>query len=221
MSAKDISSFDFICIIGKGTYGVVYKAKDIKENNLVAIKKIIHLNSASYGISKNILREITVLQKIKHKNIVELKHVFYGKDLDLQLRKENLENCSLYLVFEYCEEDLLSYIQKYCLSMKEIKYIMFELLLGTCYLHSHNFLHRDIKPENIFINLKGEVKLGDLSLAVERTKNMTPTVVTLWYRPPEILLGHKNYDHKVDMWSLGCLFMQLMSGRPLFPGKKR
>uniref|UniRef100_A0A8C9GXR8 Protein kinase domain-containing protein n=1 Tax=Piliocolobus tephrosceles TaxID=591936 RepID=A0A8C9GXR8_9PRIM len=203
------------------TLGVVYKAKDIKENNLVAIKKIIHLNSASYGISKNILREITVLQKIKHKNIVELKHVFYGKDLDLQLRKENLENCSLYLVFEYCEEDLLSYIQKYCLSMKEIKYIMFELLLGTCYLHSHNFLHRDIKPENIFINLKGEVKLGDLSLAVERTKNMTPTVVTLWYRPPEILLGHKNYDHKVDMWSLGCLFMQLMSGRPLFPGKKR
>ncbi|SCO93683.1 CDK-related protein kinase 6, putative [Plasmodium malariae] len=219
MNTRDISSFNFLCVIGKGTYGIVYKALDKKDNNFVAIKKIINLCDDNYGISKSILRELTILQKIKHKNIIGLKSIFYGKDIEEKLKGENLENSCLYLVFEYCNIDLLNFTKKYNLNFKEIKYIIFELLLAICYLHSNNYLHRDIKPENIFINSNGEIKLGDLGLSVEKSDNMTPTVVTLWYRSPEILLQSKNYDQKVDVWSIGCLFVELILGRPLFPGK--
>ncbi|SBS87939.1 CDK-related protein kinase 6, putative [Plasmodium malariae] len=193
MNTRDISSFNFLCVIGKGTYGIVYKALDKKDNNFVAIKKIINLCDDNYGIS--------------------LKSIFYGKDIEEKLKGENLENSCLYLVFEYCNIDLLNFTKKYNLNFKEIKYIIFELLLAICYLHSNNYLHRDIKPENIFINSNGEIKLGDLGLSVEKSDNMTPTVVTLWYRSPEILLQSKNYDQKVDVWSIGCLFVELILGR--------
>ncbi|SCM05905.1 protein kinase 6, putative [Plasmodium chabaudi chabaudi] len=215
----DISNFDFMDIIGKGTYGIVYKAMDKKENKLVAIKKIINLCDQNYGISKIILRELSILQKINHKNIIVLRNIFYGKDIEQKLIGENLENSCLYLTFEYCDIDLLNFTKKYILNIKEVKYIIFELLLALCYLHSNNYLHRDIKPENIFINSKGEVKLGDLGLSIEKSDNMTPSVVTIWYRPPELLLKQNNYDQKVDIWSVGCLFVELITGRPLFPGK--
>ncbi|GAB67690.1 CDK-related protein kinase 6 putative, partial [Plasmodium cynomolgi strain B] len=114
--------------------------------------------------------------------------------------------------FEYCDIDLLNLMKKYSMNIREAKYVIFELLLAASYLHGNNYLHRDIKPENIFINSCGEIKLGDLGLSVERTENMTPTVVTRWYRSPEILLQSKNYDHKVDVWSLGCLFVELITG---------
>ncbi|SBT40613.1 1-deoxy-D-xylulose 5-phosphate synthase, putative (DXS) [Plasmodium ovale wallikeri] len=219
MRAGDISNFEFMCVIGKGTYGIVYKALDKKEGELVAIKKIISLCDENYGISKSILRELTILQKIKHKNIITLKYVFYGKDIEEKLKRENLRNSCLYLAFEYCDIDLLNFTKKHNLHVKEIKYIIFELLLALCHLHGNNYLHRDIKPENIFINSKGEIKLGDLGLSVEKSDNMTPTVVTLWYRSPEILLKKNRYDQKVDMWSVGCLFVELLLGSPLFPGK--
>ncbi|CAD52508.1 CMGC/CDK protein kinase [Plasmodium falciparum Santa Lucia] len=219
MNRIDISNFDFLYVIGKGTYGIVYKALDKKENNFVAIKKIINLCDENYGISKCILRELTILQKIKHKNIINLKYVFYGKDIEDKLKGENLENSCLYLAFEYCDIDLFNLIKKHNLNIKEIKYIIFELLLALSYFHSNNYIHRDIKPENIFITSEGEIKLGDLGMSVEKSDHMTPTVVTLWYRAPEILLKSTNYDQKVDIWSLGCLFMELIQGRPLFPGK--
>ncbi|CRG95081.1 protein kinase 6, putative [Plasmodium gallinaceum] len=199
MNTSDILNFDFLCIIGKGTYGIVYKALDKKENNFVAIKKIKNLCDENYGIN--------------------LKYVFYGKDIEEKLKGENLENSCLYLTFEYCDIDLLNFTKKYNLNIKEIKYIIFELLLAISYLHSNNYIHRDIKPENIFINSNGRIKLGDLGMSVEKSNHMTPTVVTLWYRAPEILLKSKSYDQKVDIWSLGCLFMELITGRPLFPGK--
>ncbi|CAG9473309.1 CDK-related protein kinase 6, putative [Plasmodium vivax] len=219
MIPRDISNFEFLCVIGKGTYGIVYKALDKHENQLVAIKKIINLCDDNYGISKSILRELTILQKIRHKNIINLKYVFYGRDIEEKLKGENLENSCLYLAFEYCDIDLLNLMKKYNMNIREAKYVIFELLLATSYLHGNNYLHRDIKPENIFITSCGEIKLGDLGLSVERTENMTPTVVTRWYRSPEILLQSKNYDHEVDVWSLGCLFVELITGRPLFPGK--
>ncbi|GAW82197.1 CDK-related protein kinase 6 [Plasmodium gonderi] len=219
MIPRNISDFEFLCVIGKGTYGIVYKALDKEEKKLVAIKKIINLCDDNYGISKSILRELTILQKINHKNIIKLKYIFYGKDIEEKLKGENLENSCLYLAFEYCDIDLLNFVKKYNMNIREVKYVIFELLLATCYLHSNNYLHRDIKPENIFINSSGEIKLGDLGLSVEKTENMTPTVVTRWYRSPEIILQSQNYDHKVDVWSLGCLFSELITGRPLFPGK--
>lgn len=219
MDALSINNFVFLGVIGKGTYGTVYKAISKKENELVAIKKIKNLCDENVGVSKSILRELTILKKIKHENVINLKHVFYGKDIEDKLKGYDLEESCLYMVFEYCIIDLLNFAQKNMLTLKEIKYIIFELLLGVNYLHSNNYIHRDIKPENIFITSNGKVKLGDLGMSIEKSNCMTPTVATLWYRSPENLLHSLNYNYKIDMWSVGCLFVELISGKPLFPGK--
>lgn len=219
MQTRNISNFEFLSVIGKGSYGIVYKAFDRKEQTYVAIKKIKQICDVNLGISKSILREVTILKNIKHSNIIELKYVFYGKDIDMKLAGENIETAYLYLVFEYCHLDLLNFSRKYSLNLRQIKYIIFELLLATSHLHSNNYIHRDIKPENIFIGANGRIKLGDLGLSVEKSNDMTPNVVTLWYRSPENLQKSKCYDQKVDIWSLGCLFCELITGQPLFPGK--
>lgn len=219
IQTMNISNFEILSIIGKGTFGVVYKAFDRKEQSYVAIKKIKQICDVNSGISKSILREVNILQNIKHRNIIELKYVFYGRDIDIKLAGENIETASLYLVFEYCDLDLLSFPKKYTLNLKHIKYIIFQLLLAIAHLHSNNYIHRDIKPENVFIGANGKIKLGDLGLSVEKSYNMTPNVVTLWYRSPENLKKSISYDQKVDIWSLGCLFGELILGYPLFPGR--
>lgn len=219
MDEIGLGAFDFLGIIGKGTYGTVYKAFDKRENRLVAIKKIKNICDENAGISKSILREMTILQKIKHENIISLMYSFYARDIDDIFKGQYIETYCLYMVFEYCNVDLLHFVQRNILTYKDIKYIVFEILLAISYMHSNNFIHRDIKPENIFINSDGKVKLGDLGMSVEMSRCMTPTVATLWYRSPENLANSVNYDQKIDMWSVGCLFVELITGKPIFPGK--
>lgn len=127
------------------------------------------------------------------------------------------------LVFEYLEQDLKKYLDVYPNGLDEtiIKYFLFQLLTGLAYCHHHRVLHRDLKPQNLLINNSGDLKLADFGLARAfgiATQSYNHEVVTLWYRPPDVLLGSRKYSTSVDIWSIGCIFAEMVNGSPLFPG---
>jgi len=194
--------------IGEGTYGVVYKAKDRVDGKFVALKKI-RLEHEDEGVPSTAIREIAILQELKHANIVTL--------LDV----ENLPN-KLYLVFEYLDQDLKKYMDSInTLDPLLAKSYIKQLLEGLLYCHSHRILHRDLKPQNLLIDRHGYLKLADFGLARAvciPVRPYTHEVITLWYRAPEILLGSQAYSMPVDIWSAGCIFAEMLAKRPLFPG---
>ncbi|KAL7722890.1 Cyclin-dependent kinase 2 [Entamoeba marina] len=156
------------------------------------------------------LREITALSDLKHKNIVNL--------LDI-ITTEN----SLYLVFEFCDNDLQKFIKNTpsSIPIPTIQDILNQVIQALSYCHSHRIYHRDIKPGNILMNNNGEIKLGDFGLSRAfrcPSKHFTPEVITLWYRAPEILLGSPSYTSAVDMWSVGAIFGEMIIKTPLFTG---
>lgn len=129
------------------------------------------------------------------------------------------------LVFEYLEKDLKQYMDdcNNIMSLKNVKLFLFQLLRGLAYCHARQILHRDLKPQNLLINQKGELKLADFGLARAKsipTKTYSNEVVTLWYRPPDVLLGSTDYSTHIDMWGVGCIFYETVCGKPLFPGTK-
>ncbi|KAM6317691.1 cyclin-dependent kinase 3 [Podargus strigoides] len=196
--------------IGEGTYGVVYKALNKHTGQLVALKKI-HLDSETEGVPSTAIREISLLKELKHPNIVRLLDVIHSQK-------------KLYLVFEYLNQDLKKYMDL-CrtgeLSSSLVKNYLFQLLQGVSFCHAHRVIHRDLKPQNLLINEAGQIKLADFGLA--RTfgvpqRTYTHEVVTLWYRAPEILLGCKYYSTAVDIWSVGCIFGEMVTMKALFPG---
>lgn len=197
----------------QGTYGEVYKARDMVNNKWVALKKI-RLDLEDEGVPATAIREISVLKEISHKNIVALCDVF---------TQEN----HLYLVFEYLDYDLKKLLdamnsKKTKMSPSLVKSYLFQMLLGTYFCHSRRILHRDLKPQNLLIeDATSTIKLADFGLARTFTiplRSFTHEVVTLWYRAPEILLGTKEYSTAVDIWSLGCIFAEMATGKPLFRG---
>lgn len=205
-----MENFQKIEKIGEGTYGVVYKARDKFNGTLVALKKI-RLDADSEGVPSTAIREISLLKELDHVNIVRLLDVVHSEK-------------KLYLVFEYLHQDLKKYMDS-CpppgLGENLIKSYLHQLLLGVAYCHSHRVLHRDIKPQNLLIDVQGNIKLADFGLARAfgvPVRTYTHEVVTLWYRAPEILLGSKFYSTPVDVWSLGCIFAEMITKRPLFPG---
>ncbi|CAG8626807.1 1942_t:CDS:2, partial [Scutellospora calospora] len=134
-----------------------------------------------------------------------------------------LQEKKLYLIFEYCDMDLKKYIDSapFGLPVDIIKKFTYQLLCGIKYCHSHRILHRDLKPQNLLIGLDGNLKLADFGLARDFSNSigvLTHEVVTLWYRPPELLLGARYYSTGVDMWSVGCIFAEMMSSYALFRG---
>jgi len=164
------------------------------------------------------LREISLLKqlgKANHPNIVRLLDICHGQRMDREM--------VLYLVFEHVDQDLNLYIEK-CpppgLAPERIKDIMWQILSGVDFLHSHRIVHRDLKPQNILVSRDGSVKLADFGLAriYDFSSLLTTVVVTLWYRSPEILLG-TTYATPVDLWSCGCILAELYLRRPLFPGQ--
>ncbi len=215
------ATFDNTNQIGQGTFGKVYKSSYYtKDNELktVAIKKI-SMSSQDEGLPLTAVREISILKSYHHPNLVEL--------LDIVIAPVKSPNFRGHvdLVFEYMEHDINALVEsKIQFTAGQIKNIMRQILSGIAYLHSNNIIHRDIKSANILLNNKGVVKLGDFGLArtispiVQRNKLYSGNVVTIWYRPPELLLGMKNYDLKVDMWSIGCVFAELLMGEPIFKG---
>jgi len=196
--------------IGEGTYGIVYKAKDKKTGELLALKKI-RLEAEDEGIPSTAIREISLLKQLQHPNIVRLYDVVHTEK-------------KLTLVFEFLDQDLKKYLDA-CgdagLEPYTVKSFLFQLLQGIAYCHQHRVLHRDLKPQNLLINMEGELKLADFGLARAfgiPVRNYTHEVVTLWYRAPDVLLGSRKYSTQVDVWSVGCIFAEMVNGRPLFPG---
>uniref|UniRef100_A0A8C9TIM1 cyclin-dependent kinase n=1 Tax=Scleropages formosus TaxID=113540 RepID=A0A8C9TIM1_SCLFO len=194
--------------LGEGTYATVYKGRSKLTDNLVALKEI-RLEHEE-GAPCTAIREVSLLKDLKHANIVTLHDIIHT------------DKC-LTLVFEYLEKDLKQYMDD-CgniMSMHNVKIFLFQLLRGLAYCHRRKVLHRDLKPQNLLINDKGELKLADFGLARAKsvpTKTYSNEVVTLWYRPPDVLLGSTEYSTPIDMWGVGCIFYEMVTGRPLFPG---
>ncbi|CAL1587919.1 unnamed protein product [Knipowitschia caucasica] len=210
--------YELLAEIGEGSYGKVFKAREVGgEQRLLAVKKLnIRPEAADSGIPPFMIREVALMLKMKffdHPNVVKLLDacaVPEGRSMDLTL------------VLEYIDQDLSSYLSKAPstgLTLDCIKSVMRQLLQGLDFLHTNMVLHRDLKPENILISSRGEVKIADFGLARLYTFNiaLTPGVVTLWYRAPEVLLNSV-YMSTVDMWSAGCIFAELFLLRPLFQG---
>ncbi|XP_056131509.1 cyclin-dependent kinase 16 [Lampris incognitus] len=194
--------------LGEGTYATVYKGRSKLTDNLVALKEI-RLEHEE-GAPCTAIREVSLLKDLKHANIVTLHDIIHTQK-------------SLTLVFEYLDKDLKQYLDD-CgntIHVHNVKLFLFQLLRGLNYCHRRKVLHRDLKPQNLLINDKGELKLADFGLARAKsipTKTYSNEVVTLWYRPPDILLGSTDYSTQIDMWGVGCIFYEMSTGRPLFPG---
>ncbi|XP_007645558.1 cyclin-dependent kinase 3 isoform X2 [Cricetulus griseus] len=205
-----MDSFQKVEKIGEGTYGVVYKAKNKATGQLVALKKI-RLDAETEGVPSTAIREISLLKELKHPNIVKL--------LDVVHREKKL-----YLVFEFLTQDLKKHMDSAPTSelpLHVVKSYLSQLLQGLNFCHCHRVIHRDLKPQNLLINEFGAIKLADFGLARAfgvPMRTYTHEVVTLWYRAPEILLGSKFYSTAVDVWSIGCIFAEMVTGKPLFPG---
>jgi len=196
--------------IGEGTYGVVYKAKNNLTGDIVALKKI-KLESEEEGIPSTAIKEISLLKGLNHPNIVRLYDVIHGDK-------------KLTLVFEYLDQDLKKYIdEKVRPPVSVMKSFLWQLLNGIAFCHEHRVLHRDLKPQNLLINkVKHELKLADFGLARSfgiPVRNKSHEVVTLWYRAPDVLMGSSKYSMSIDIWSAGCIFAEMATGKPLFPGK--
>jgi len=198
--------------LGEGTFGEVYDATHERTGERAALKKI-KLECEDEGVPGTTLREVSLLKELQHVNVVQLKDVFY-------MPNDN----KLYLCFEYCDYDLKKYMRskEYKLSAACIQSFTWQMLSGLSWCHSHRIFHRDLKPQNVLIDpKKGTLKLADFGLARAFTvplRTYTHEVVTLWYRAPEILLGAKQYSCPVDIWSVGTIIPEMVTGHPLFPG---
>lgn len=199
--------------IGQGTYSSVYRALNVQNGKTVALKKVRFDNFQPESV-RFMSREISILRRLDHPNIVKLEGLI-----------TNRLSCSVYLVFEYMEHDLSGLLS--CSDIKfsdsQIKCYMRQLLGGIEHCHSQGIMHRDIKTSNILVNNEGVLKIADLGLAnyisEDQRQSLTSRVVTLWYRPPELLLGSTTYGPSVDLWSVGCVFAELFVRKPILKGR--
>lgn len=196
--------------IGSGTYGTVYLAKNPETGATVAIKKI-RLDSDGEGVPSTALREIGCLKAVTHPNLVTLHEVMYK------------EGKHLSLVFEHMKYDLRKYLDSLDghLSMDEVRVLSYQMLNGIEHCHRNRILHRDLKPQNLLIDSSGRLKVADFGLArffQYPIRTHTHEIITLWYRPPEVLLGCKRYDTSIDVWSAGVIIAEMITKKPTFPG---
>lgn len=206
-------TFEKLDKIGQGTYSNVYKARDTLTGKIVALKKVRFDNLEPESV-KFMAREILILRRLDHPNVVKLEGLATSR-----------MSCSLYLVFEYMEHDLAGLAASPNIKFTEpqVKCYMHQLLSGLEHCHNRCVLHRDIKGSNLLIGNDGVLKIADFGLASFFDPNhkqpMTSRVVTLWYRPPELLLGATDYGVGVDLWSAGCILAELLAGKPIMPGR--
>uniref|UniRef100_A0AA96NG63 [RNA-polymerase]-subunit kinase n=1 Tax=Phyllostachys edulis TaxID=38705 RepID=A0AA96NG63_PHYED len=206
-------SFEKLDKIGQGTYSNVYRARDLEKEKIVALKKVRFDNLEPESV-KFMAREILILRRLDHPNVIKLEGLVTSR-----------MSCSLYLVFEYMEHDLagLASFPGVKFTEPQVKCYMQQLLRGLEHCHSRHILHRDIKGSNLLIDNRGVLKIADFGLASffdpEQRHPLTSRVVTLWYRPPELLLGATNYGVAVDLWSTGCILAELYAGKPIMPGR--
>lgn len=206
-------SFEKLNKIGQGTYSNVYRARDLDQKKIVALKKVRFDNLEPESV-RFMAREIHILRRLDHLNVIKLEGLVTSR-----------MSCSLYLVFEYMEHDLagLASHPGVRFSESQVKCYMQQLLCGLDHCHSRGVLHRDIKGSNLLIDNNGILKIADFGLASfyepRQRQPLTSRVVTLWYRPPELLLGATYYGTAVDLWSAGCILAELYAGKPIMPGR--
>ncbi|XP_031286777.1 protein IMPAIRED IN BABA-INDUCED STERILITY 1-like [Pistacia vera] len=205
-------AFEKLDKIGQGTYSSVFKAREVVTGKTVALKKVRFDNFQPESI-RFMAREIMILRRLDHPNIIKLEGVITSR-----------LSSTIYLVFEYMDHDLAGLLTADIkFTEPQIKCYMKQLLNAVEHCHLRGIMHRDIKTSNILVNNKGTLKLGDFGLAnIRSTRNkqkLTSRVVTLWYRPPELLMGSTNYNVSVDLWSVGCVFTELLFGKPILKGR--
>ncbi|XP_063698670.1 cyclin-dependent kinase 14 [Culicoides brevitarsis] len=194
--------------LGEGSYATVFKGYSNLTNQVVALKEI-RLQEEE-GAPFTAIREASLLKELKHANIVTLHDIVHTRE-------------TLTFVFEFVNTDLSQYMERHPggLDHRNVRLFLFQLLRGLAYCHKRRVLHRDVKPQNLLISEIGELKLADFGLA--RAKSVpshtySHEVVTLWYRPPDVLLGSTEYSTSLDMWGVGCIFVEMITGMPTFPG---
>ena len=217
----DVSKYERMAKIGQGTFGEVFKARlKTDRSRIVALKKVLMENEKE-GFPITALREIRILQLLKNENVVSLLEICRS-----HANAANKHRSTFYLVFEFCEHDLAGLLSNINVkfNLGEIKKVMQQLLNGLYYIHLNNILHRDMKAANVLITKNGVLKLADFGLArafskISGTRNRyTNRVVTLWYRPPELLLGERNYGPPVDVWGAGCIMAEMWTRSPIMQG---
>jgi len=259
---RTIAHYQRLEQIGEGAYGQVYKARCKDNGQMVALKKLIIQHGGYNGMTPSVVREIKILQRLRHPRLVEMIEVVSSKGvehLDEQddhrtdynhkkndSKKDNSSKSdsriidaregykgNLFLVLEYVSHDLMALLDiRYQFSEVQVKCIFKQLLEALKYMHEQKYVHRDLKPANILIDSHHRLKLADFGLArcIEppildnlhdrrSSLELTNKVVTVMYRPIEILLGATRYGYSVDMWSAGCILAELVLGKTLLPGK--
>ncbi|KAH9000361.1 kinase-like domain-containing protein [Lactarius akahatsu] len=196
--------------VGEGTYAVVYRGRELATGRKIAIKKI-KVGQFKDGLDMSAVREVKYLRELHHPNVIELLDVFSSKT-------------NLNLVLEFLDTDLEMIIKDRSLVFlpADIKSWMAMMFRGLEFCHRNFILHRDLKPNNLLIASDGQLKIADFGLARDAADpgyKMTCQVITRWYRPPELLFGCRYYSTAVDIWSVGCIFAELMLRTPYLPGE--
>lgn len=209
-SGKSDQLYSIMNQVGEGTFGKVYKAQSTVSGVYVALKRI-RMETERDGFPVTAMREIKLLQSLSHENIVRLYEMM-------------VSNGNVYMVFQYMDHDLTGVLSQtqFSFTNAHLKSLCAQMLKGLAYLHHKGVIHRDIKGSNILVNSRGELKLADFGLArfyqKRRRADYTNRVITLWYRPPELLFGATEYGAEVDMWSAGCIMLELYTKKPVFQG---
>ena len=201
---NSLSNYEILERIHEGTYGEVYKARDTLKGELKAVKRIKkETNFGSNGISVVFLREINLIRSVAHPNIIKIDEIVTDKQ------------GGIYIIMEYIPHEL-RYLNKHLeirFDIPQVKSIMFQLLSGLAILHKRYIFHRDLKTSNVLYDHNGCIKICDFGLARhyhEIEQQYSGNVVTLWYRPPELLFGARTYSCEIDMWSMGIIFAEII-----------
>ena len=214
LEAHVLKKYEILQKLGKGAYGIVWKAIDKRTKEIVALKKCFDAFQNATDAQRT-FREIIFLQELNgHENIIRLQNV---------IRAENDKD--IYLVFDFMDTDLHAVIRANILEDIHKQYIVYQTLKSLKYIHTADLIHRDLKPSNLLLNSECHMKVCDFGLAISIDLSDTTTqpiltdyVATRWYRAPEILLGSNKYTTSADMWSVGCISAELLLGKPVFPG---
>ncbi|KAG7461749.1 hypothetical protein MATL_G00194420 [Megalops atlanticus] len=204
-----MEKYENLGLVGEGSYGMVIKCRNKENGRIVAVKKFLE-SEDDKTVKKIALREIKMLKQLRHENLVNL--------LEVCKKKRRW-----YLVFEFVDRTVLDDLEQYPngLDYTRVRKYLFQILRAVTFCHQHNIIHRDIKPENILVSQSGVVKLCDFGFARTMAapgEVYTDYVATRWYRAPELLVGDTKYGKAVDIWAIGCLFVEMLTGEPLFPG---
>jgi len=209
---RDADCYEKLNKIDEGTYGIVYRCRERATGDIVALKQI-KLHKGLEGFPATSLREISILLSLDHPNIINVREVVVGNGAD-----------KVFMVMAYMEHDLKALMgsMRHPFSLSEAKCLLLQLLRATAYMHDHWVIHRDLKTSNLLFSNRGVLTVCDFGMARrygEPIQEMTAEVVTLWYRAPEILLGQRKYTPAVDMWSVGCIFAEIITMKALLPGQ--